>query len=400
MSSNNITPTRYYSHYTPHHKPHHHPLLHHLSPPPVTISFRRRRHGVRMDSSSSSSSGKKKDKVVVILGATGCGKTRVSVDLATRFPSEIINSDKMQVYDGLDITTNKITPRDRRGVPHHLLGAVDPDAGEFAPLRFRVAAGMAVSDIASRDNLPLVVGGSNSFIHALVVDRFRPGLDVFSSSGSGGGGNPAAVISTQLRYDCCFLWVDVAVPVLCDYLCRRVDEMLDSGMFEELSLYYESGEWASQPGLRKAIGVPEFEKYFTEYGVGGGDRRDWDPVRRGAYEDAVREIKDNTCRLAKRQIGKIMRLKRAGWDLQRVDATEVFRQQMMTAMMTSPSEDYDDDRCSNNHHFNKNSNIGGGGTGGGEWPEEEWRRKRWMEVVWEREVLEPSVKIVKRFLEE
>ncbi|KAJ6429790.1 hypothetical protein OIU84_021233 [Salix udensis] len=303
----------------------------------------------------------KKDKVVVIMGATGCGKTRVSIDLATCFQSEIVNSDKIQVYKGLDITTNKITIQDRQGVPHHLLGEVDPDAGELTPSEYRLSGGLAISGIVSRQKLPIVVGGSNSLIHALVADRFNPALNVFD------GSNP---VSTQLRYNCCFLWVDVSLPVLCDYLCKRVDEMLDSGMLDELSEYYGSVDPASQIGLRKAIGVPEFGRYLKEYppgsGCGRGTGGEWDRGRRGVYEDSVREIKENTCQLAKRQISKILRLKGAGWDLKRVDATESFREVMMAT-----SDDHNKKR----------------------------KKKRWMEV-WGRDVLEPSMKIVKRFLEE
>ncbi|KAJ6726347.1 TRNA DIMETHYLALLYLTRANSFERASE [Salix purpurea] len=226
-------------------------------PPPIAV---------RMDTDSSTTTSTavyhhKKDKVVVIMGATGCGKTRVSIDLATCFQSEIVNSDKMQVYKGLDITTNKITIQDRQGVPHHLLGEVDPDAGELTPSEYRLSGGLAISGIVSRQKLPIVVGGSNSLIHALVADRFNPELNVFD------GSNP---VSTQLRYNCCFLWVDVSLPVLCDYLCKRVDEMLDSGMLDELSEYYGSVDPASQIGLRKAIGVPEFGRYLKEYPPGSG----------------------------------------------------------------------------------------------------------------------------------
>ncbi|KAG5240404.1 hypothetical protein OIU78_006958 [Salix suchowensis] len=326
-------------------------------PPPIAV---------RMDTDSSTTTSTavyhhKKDKVVVIMGATGCGKTRVSIDLATCFQSEIVNSDKMQVYKGLDITTNKITIQDRQGVPHHLLGEVDPDAGELTPSEYRFSGGLAISGIVSRQKLPIVVGGSNSLIHALVADRFNPELNVFD------GSNP---VSTQLRYNCCFLWVDVSLPVLCDYLCKRVDEMLDSGMLDELSEYYGSVDPASQIGLRKAIGVPEFGRYLKKYppgsGCGRGTGGEWDRGRRGVYEDSVREIKENTCQLAKRQIGKILRLKGAGWDLKRVDATESFREVMMAT-----SDDHNKKR----------------------------KKKRWMEV-WGRDVLEPSMKIVKRFLEE
>uniref|UniRef100_M1CJN5 Isopentenyltransferase n=1 Tax=Solanum tuberosum TaxID=4113 RepID=M1CJN5_SOLTU len=56
------------------------------------------------------------------------GKSRLSVDLATHFRREIINSDKMQVYKGLDIMTNKITHAEKQGVRHYLLGEIEPDS--------------------------------------------------------------------------------------------------------------------------------------------------------------------------------------------------------------------------------------------------------------------------------
>ncbi|TMW80194.1 hypothetical protein EJD97_022977 [Solanum chilense] len=63
-----------------------------------------------------------KKKVIFIMGATGTGKSRLSVGLATHFRGEIINSDKMQVYKGLEIVTNKITHTEQQGVRHYLLG--------------------------------------------------------------------------------------------------------------------------------------------------------------------------------------------------------------------------------------------------------------------------------------
>ncbi|KAL0370539.1 UNVERIFIED_CONTAM: Adenylate isopentenyltransferase 3, chloroplastic [Sesamum angustifolium] len=111
-----------------------------------------------------------KDKVVVVLGATGTGKSRLSIDLATRFAAEVINSDKMQVYQGLDVATNKITDAEQCGVPHHLLGIVDPES-DFSASDFRAMASVSLMSILRRRHLPIVVGGSNSFVEAL-VDKF------------------------------------------------------------------------------------------------------------------------------------------------------------------------------------------------------------------------------------
>lgn len=278
-----------------------------------------------------------KNKILVIMGATGTGKSQLSIDLSLHFPSEIINADKIQVYRGLDITTNKTPLPDRRGVPHHLLGHFDPSLGEISPLHFRSLASSKITGVHSRLNLPIVVGGSNSFIHALVSDRCELGF----------GCGPA-----EFRYRCCFLWVDVSSDVLSEYLSRRVDDMLDMGMFEELAGFFLSG--SNPPGLRKAIGVPEFEHYFKCFGgsaAPGGDLQ-----RKVAFEEAVDAIKQNTCRLAERQLGKIQRLRSTGWNLHRLDATEAFRAAM--ASDTVRSRD-----------------------------------------VWVREVVGPSLKIVRRFLD-
>ncbi|KAK7343404.1 hypothetical protein VNO77_12115 [Canavalia gladiata] len=302
-------------------------------------------HSTRMDG--------RKDKVLVIMGATGSGKSRLSIDLATLFSSEIINSDRMQVYRGLDITTNKIPLHQRRGVPHHLLGDVDPSHSDFSPTDFRRRAADIIADITSRRKLPIVVGGSNSFVHALLVERFNPESNVFDESLSS-----SLAISSELRYRCCFLWVDISFPVLSEYLLKRVDDMLDSGMVDELAQFFNQEDVASRTGfgLGKAIGVPEFHRFFKEYPSGPREKGE-DPLRERAYQEAVRAIKENTCHLAKRQIGKILRLQRAGWDLRRIDATEAFR-----AVLTS------------------------GSNGGSD--------------VWEKQVLEPSVKIVNRFFME
>ncbi|KAK6931514.1 hypothetical protein RJ641_003307 [Dillenia turbinata] len=281
------------------------------------------------------------------MGATGTGKSKLSIDLGTRFPSEIINSDKIQVYKGLDITTNKISISERLGISHHLLGF--HTVGEFTPSDFRSLAASTISDITSRRKLPILVGGSNSFIYSLLTTQFNPRSDVFS------GSDP---VSPDLRYNCIFLWLDVSLPVLCEYLSKRVDDMLDIGMFEELAEFYDPGK-ESDPGrvgLRMAIGVPDFDEYFQRFPPGDGGNIN-DEEKREEYRKAVKSIKDNTCRLAKRQIEKIQRLRSGGWKLRRLDATEAFR-----AVLESESEK--------------------------------------GRTTWEREVVEKSVKIVKRFLEE
>ncbi|XP_057534139.1 tRNA dimethylallyltransferase 2 isoform X3 [Amaranthus tricolor] len=108
-----------------------------------------------------------KPKIVVIMGPTGSGKSKLAIDLATQFPIEIINADSMQVYHGLDVLTNKVTIFEQKGVPHHLLGTISPNV-EFTSKDFRDAAIPLIKDIISRNHLPVIVGGSNFYLQALV----------------------------------------------------------------------------------------------------------------------------------------------------------------------------------------------------------------------------------------
>lgn len=163
---------------------------------------------IRIISGPSMKTENQKHQVVFIMGATGTGKSRLSVDIATKYSGEIINSDKMQVYKGLDIVTNKISENEKKGVPHHLLGEIDPES-DFTARDFCHHALVAIRKVMRLGRLPVIVGGSNSFIEALVEDHF---------------------FSFRSKYECCFLWLDVSVPVLYSYVQLRVDQMVDAGI--------------------------------------------------------------------------------------------------------------------------------------------------------------------------
>jgi adenylate dimethylallyltransferase (cytokinin synthase) len=92
-----------------------------------------------------------KHKVVVVMSAMGTGKSRLAVDLALEFGGEVINSDKIQVYEGLDVATNKVTEEERAGVPHHLIGVARPD-DQFTATDFRHEASSCARVAASRSS--------------------------------------------------------------------------------------------------------------------------------------------------------------------------------------------------------------------------------------------------------
>ncbi|OMO57660.1 tRNA isopentenyltransferase [Corchorus capsularis] len=269
-----------------------------------------------------------KPKVIVIMGPTGSGKSRLAIDLATHFPIEIINADSMQVYQGLDVLTNKVPLHEQKGVPHHLLGTVSSNV-EFTAKKFRDSAIPIISDILSRNRLPVIVGGTNYYIQALVssflLDDSAEDMDKICSSDLPGneqidhrpdfkGDNcnysydlleeldPVAanrihpnnhrkinqflsvyarsgVLPSKLfqgkaaenwgrvdnsRYSCCFISVDAAMPVLDRYVEHRVDCMIDAGLLDEVYDIYNPSADYTL-GLRQSIGVREFEDFLGVY---------------------------------------------------------------------------------------------------------------------------------------
>ncbi len=114
--------------------------------------------------------------IVALVGATASGKTGLSLDLAERLGGEIVNSDAMQVYRGMDIGTAKLAPAERRGIAHHLLDILDVTEPATVA-QFQEWARAAIDDVRGRGSMPVLVGGSALYTRA-IIDRFEfPGTD-------------------------------------------------------------------------------------------------------------------------------------------------------------------------------------------------------------------------------
>ncbi|XP_047461585.1 tRNA dimethylallyltransferase isoform X2 [Mugil cephalus] len=106
--------------------------------------------------------------LVVILGATGTGKSKLAIEIGRRLLGEIISADSMQVYQGLDIITNKVTAEERAQCRHHMIGFVDPLVSTYTVVDFRNKALALIDDMHSRNKLPIIVGGTNYYIESLL----------------------------------------------------------------------------------------------------------------------------------------------------------------------------------------------------------------------------------------
>jgi tRNA dimethylallyltransferase len=114
--------------------------------------------------------------IVALVGATAAGKTGISLDLAERLGGEIVNTDAMQVYRGMDVGTAKLAEPDRRGIPHHLLDLLDVTE-PLTVAEFQGWARAEIAEIRGRGRTPVLVGGSALYTRA-VLDRFEfPGTD-------------------------------------------------------------------------------------------------------------------------------------------------------------------------------------------------------------------------------
>lgn len=119
--------------------------------------------------------------LLAIVGATGTGKSALSLDIAERLAddgiaAEIVNADAMQLYRGMDIGTAKLPVAERRGIVHHLFDVLDV-VDDAAVAGYQELARAAVDDIRGRGAVPIVVGGSGLYVSALIYDFRFPGTD-------------------------------------------------------------------------------------------------------------------------------------------------------------------------------------------------------------------------------
>jgi len=116
-----------------------------------------------------------KPKIIAIVGQTASGKSDLAVILARKFNGEVISADSRQVYRGMNIGTGKITKREMRGVPHHLLDVASPRS-TFTVAQYKKRAERAINDILRRGKLPTLCGGTGYYIQAVTKNTSIPAV--------------------------------------------------------------------------------------------------------------------------------------------------------------------------------------------------------------------------------
>jgi tRNA dimethylallyltransferase len=244
--------------------------------------------------------------IVAVVGPTASGKTELSLDLAESLGGEVVNTDAMQVYRGMDIGTAKLSPADRRGIPHHLLDTHtvrDP----LTVAEFQQEARAIIAELRERGTPPVLVGGSALYTRAVVdcfefprtdaevrarleaeltevgphalhtrlrdidpeaAERILPengrrivrALEVIEITG-----RPFTASLPRLEYvDPRTIQVGVEIdrPALNDRIRRRVDHMFEAGLVDEVERLLAEG-LADGRTASRAIGYREVATYLS-----------------------------------------------------------------------------------------------------------------------------------------
>lgn len=120
---------------------------------------------------------KSKLKIIVILGPTSSGKSDMAVKIAREFNAEIVSADSRQVYKVMDIGTGKITKKEMKGIPHHLLNVASPKR-KFTVIQYQKLANKVINRIFKKNKLPILCGGTGFYIQAvidgIIIPKVKP----------------------------------------------------------------------------------------------------------------------------------------------------------------------------------------------------------------------------------
>ena len=253
--------------------------------------------------------------IIVIIGPTGVGKTKLSIELAKLLDGEIINADSMQVYKGLNIGTAKIKEEEKEGIPHHLFDICDVNH-DYNIYEYQKDARKVLDDILKRGKKAIFVGGSGLYIKSCLYD-YRFNEEEFHSEFSEltnaeikneiekhyptdihvnnrkrlvrelnkiKNNSENTNYSKQKLYDFSMIGLTCDRTKLYDIINKRVDLMIDEGLIKEVQSLYDKD--IKTKAIMTGIGYKELYKYFN---------------KELTREESISLIKKNSRNFAKRQ---------------------------------------------------------------------------------------------------
>lgn len=275
-----------------------------------------------------------KKPMIVLTGPTAVGKTKLSIALAKAVDGEILSADSMQVYQYMDIGSAKITEEEMQGVPHHLIDILKPWE-EFNVVCFQQKCRECLSGIYERGRIPILTGGTGFYIQALLRDidfteneedtAYRRELEALAEEKGAAylhqmllQADPAAAeaihennIKRTVRaleyykltgqrisehnkqekqkesaYLSCYFVLNDRRERLYERIDRRVDEMMEQGLVEEVQRLRDMGVKRGMVSMQ-GLGYKEILAYME------GEC---------SLEEAVDKIKQETRHFAKRQL--------------------------------------------------------------------------------------------------
>ncbi|MBU4561009.1 tRNA (adenosine(37)-N6)-dimethylallyltransferase MiaA [bacterium] len=281
-----------------------------------------------------------KKSLVVIVGPTAVGKSEVAIELAKKINGEIVSCDSRQVYEHLNIGTAKSTKEERKKIPHHLIDIIKPNE-EFNAFLYAQRAHEAISKVHKKKKIPILVGGSGLYVRAVLNGIFpgagknkeiRNRLEKFSSSAlykklketdpktalrlhphdkvrliralevyelTGQPISALQKVSKEKKpnYNLMMVGLKRKREELYQRINKRVEGMIEGGLVEEVRGLLKKGFSKDLIAL-KGLGYKEIIGYLDrEYGL----------------EEAIRLLKRNSRRFAKRQLTWFSQDKRIHW---------------------------------------------------------------------------------------
>lgn len=254
--------------------------------------------------------------IIVIVGPTGVGKTKMSIELAKRFDAEIINGDSVSIYKELNIGSAKPSIEEREGIVHHLIDIKDPSE-DYTVYDYQKDVRSLIEDINSRGKRIIIVGGTGLYIKAALYDyKFTDGttyndynnlsneelldrINKYDIKDKLEVNNRKRLVrllnklenNEELTYNKDKLLYPIKViglttnrDLLYERINKRVDIMIENGLLDEINSLKD--KYMDSRVLNTGIGYKEFYEYL--YSNKSLDR-------------VITEIKQDSRRFAKRQ---------------------------------------------------------------------------------------------------